>query len=178
MVVGDDGRLLGASHRRACALCLSAGGLGRAGRRRLVASLRRRRPGRRSIRPMSAHATLGRSDCRDRCTAPCCSTKRGAVLRPSIIWCDQRTDAECRGSTRRSAASGCCELTLESRAHQLHLTKLLWVRTHEPEIWQRVRHVLLPKDYVRFRLSGEYAIDVADASGTLMLDVARRQWSR
>src|SRR6185369_13119559 len=57
------------------------------------------------------------------------------------------------------------------------LTKLLWVRKNEPDVWSRVRHVLLPKDYVRFKLSGEHAIDVADASGTLMLDVARRQWS-
>ena len=52
------------------------------------------------------------------------------------------------------------------------------MRTHEPEIWARVRHVLLPKDYVRLRLSGEYATDMADASGTLLLDVARRRWSR
>jgi xylulokinase len=57
------------------------------------------------------------------------------------------------------------------------LTKLLWVRQYEPAAWQRVRHVLLPKDYVRLKLSGEYAIDVADASGTLMLDVAKRRWS-
>ena len=63
-------------------------------------------------------------------------------------------------------------------ADQLHAdASLLWVRTHEPEIWARVRHVLLPKDYVRLRLSGVYATDVADASGTLMLDVARRRWS-
>jgi xylulokinase len=68
-------------------------------------------------------------------------------------------------------------LTLNPALTNFTLTKLLWVRTHEPEIWRRVRQVLLPKDYVRFRLSGEYAIDVADASGTLMLDVARRQWS-
>jgi xylulokinase len=58
------------------------------------------------------------------------------------------------------------------------LTKLLWVRTHEPEAWRRVRHVLLPKDYVRLRLSGSLAMDVTDASGTLMFDVARRRWSR
>jgi xylulokinase len=57
------------------------------------------------------------------------------------------------------------------------LPKLLWVRANEAEAWQRVRHLLLPKDYIRFRLSGEYAMDVADASGTLMLDVARRRWS-
>ena len=54
---------------------------------------------------------------------------------------------------------------------------MLWVRRHEPDAWARVRHVLLPKDYIRLQLSGEYATDVADASGTLMLDVARRRWS-
>lgn len=58
------------------------------------------------------------------------------------------------------------------------LPKLLWVRTHEPAAWPRVRRVLLPKDFIRLRMSGEYATDVADASGTLMLDVARRRWSR
>jgi xylulokinase len=69
------------------------------------------------------------------------------------------------------------ELTCNPALPNFTLTKLLWVRQHEPEAWARVRHVLLPKDYVRYGLSGEHAIDVADASGTLMLDVARRQWS-
>ena len=70
--------------------------------------------------------------------------------------------------------SGCSSSPSNPALTNFTLTKLLWVRTHEPDIWSRVRHVLLPKDYVRFRLSGEHAIDVADASGTLMLDVARR----
>jgi xylulokinase len=69
------------------------------------------------------------------------------------------------------------ELTCNPALTNFTLTKLLWVRTHEPEVWSRVRHVLLPKDYVRYKLSGAFAIDVADASGTLMLDVAMRQWS-
>ena len=102
---------------------------------------------------------------------------RGTVLRPSIIWCDQRTDAECEWLNRVVGPERLLRLTLNPALTNFTLTKLLWVRTHEPEIWRRVRHVLLPKDYVRFRLSGEHAIDVADASGTLMLDVARRQWS-
>jgi xylulokinase len=102
---------------------------------------------------------------------------RGAVLRPSIIWCDQRTDAECEWLNGVVGPERLLRLTLNPALTNFTLTKLLWVRTHEPEIWRRVRHVLLPKDYVRFRLSGEYAIDVADASGTLMLDVARRRWS-
>jgi xylulokinase len=101
----------------------------------------------------------------------------GTVLRPSIIWCDQRTDAECEWLDRTVGSERLLRLTLNPALTNFTLTKLLWVRTHEPDIWRRVRHVLLPKDYVRLRLSGEYAIDVADASGTLMLDVARRQWS-
>jgi xylulokinase len=102
---------------------------------------------------------------------------RGTVLRPSIIWCDQRTDAECEWLNRVVGPERLLRLTLNPALTNFTLTKLLWVRTHEPEIWRRLCHVLLPKDYVRFRLSGEYAIDVADASGTLMLDVSRRQWS-
>ena len=101
----------------------------------------------------------------------------GAVLRPAIIWCDQRTEAECRWLESTIGKSRLLELTSNPALTNFTLTKLLWVRTHEPDIWSRVRHVLLPKDYVRFRLSGEHAIDVADASGTLMLDVVRRQWS-
>jgi xylulokinase len=101
----------------------------------------------------------------------------GAVLRPAIIWCDQRTDTECRWIERTVGASLLLELTSNPALTNFTLTKLLWVRTHEPEIWSRVRHVLLPKDYIRWRLSGEHAIDVADASGTLMLDVAWRRWS-
>src|SRR4029453_5686281 len=101
----------------------------------------------------------------------------GEVLRPALIWCDQRTEQECRWLDSAIGADRILELTSNPALTNFTLTKLLWVRTHEPEVWRRVSHVLLPKDYVRFRLSGEYAIDVADASGTLMLDVARRQWS-
>jgi len=101
----------------------------------------------------------------------------GRVLRPSIIWCDQRTQAECGWLDATVGRQRILELTSNPALTNFTLTKLLWVRAHEPDIWARVRHVLLPKDYVRFRLSGEHAIDVADASGTLMLDVARRRWS-
>ena len=103
--------------------------------------------------------------------------ERGEVLRPSIIWCDQRTSAECRWLDEHVGQSRLLELTLNPALTNFTLTRLLWVRTHEPEIWARVRHVLLPKDYVRLRLSGVYATDMADASGTLLLDVARRRWS-
>ena len=103
---------------------------------------------------------------------------RGQVLRPAIIWCDQRTEAECRWIDRRVGPARVLELTCNPALTNFTLTKLLWVRTHEPDIFRRVRRVLLPKDYVRYRMSGEYAIDVADASGTLMLDVAGRRWSQ
>jgi len=101
----------------------------------------------------------------------------GAVLRPSILWCDQRTEAECRWLEETVGLDRLLALTANPPLTNFTLAKLLWIRSHEPETWTRARHVLLPKDYVRFRLSGEYAIDVADASGTLMLDVVRRQWS-
>jgi xylulokinase len=102
----------------------------------------------------------------------------GDVLRPSIIWCDQRTEAECRWLDETIGRKRLLDCTSNPALTNFTLTKLLWVRSHEPDTWSRVRHVLLPKDHVRFRLSGEYAADLADASGTLMLDVARRRWSR
>jgi xylulokinase len=100
------------------------------------------------------------------------------VLRPSIIWCDQRTAAECRWLDDTIGPQRLLDLTSNPALTNFTLTKLLWVRAHEPDVWRRLRHVLLPKDYIRLRLSGEHAIDVADASGTLMLDVARRCWSQ
>jgi xylulokinase len=103
--------------------------------------------------------------------------ERGEVLRPALIWCDQRTDAQCSAITELVGAARLIELTSNPAITGLTLPKLLWVREHEPETWSRVRSVLLPKDYVRFRLTGERATDVADASGTLVFDVAGRRWS-
>jgi len=102
----------------------------------------------------------------------------GAVIRPSIIWCDQRTEDQCREITEKIGAAKLIELTCNPALTNFTLTKLLWVREHEPANWKRIASVLLPKDYIRFRLTGERAIDVADASGTLMLDVAHRRWSQ
>jgi len=99
------------------------------------------------------------------------------VLRPAIIWCDQRTAAEATWLTEQLGTARLIELTSNPALTNFTLTKLLWVRTHEPAIWQNIRSFLLPKDYVRFRLTGEKAMDVADASGTLLLDVAHRRWS-
>lgn len=101
----------------------------------------------------------------------------GKVLRPSLIWCDQRTDAQCDWLHERIGRKRLIELTCNPALPNFTLTKLLWVRDHEPEIFARIAHVLCPKDYVRFRLTGVYAMDVQEASGTLLLDVTHRRWS-
>jgi xylulokinase len=100
------------------------------------------------------------------------------VVRPAIIWCDQRTDEECREITRLTGAERLIELTANPALTGFTLPKIWWVRKHEPEKWARVRSLMLPKDYIRFRLTGARAIDVADASGTLMFDVVHRRWSQ
>ena len=100
------------------------------------------------------------------------------VVRPALIWCDVRTEKQCEELTRKIGAERLIQLTCNPALPNFTLTKFLWVRENEPQNWDRVRSVMLPKDYVRFRLTGDKAIDVADASGTLMLDVARRHWSR
>jgi xylulokinase len=99
------------------------------------------------------------------------------VVRPALIWCDVRTEKQCRDLTEKIGAEKLIRLTCNPALPNFTLTKFLWVRENEPENWKRVRSVMLPKDYVRFRLTGERAIDMADASGTLMLDVANRRWS-
>ena len=99
------------------------------------------------------------------------------VIRPAIIWCDQRTEAQVHELSDLFGVDRLIDLTCNPPLTNFTLTKLLWIREMEPPNWQRVTHVLLPKDYVRFRLTGERATDMADASGTLMLDVARRKWS-
>ncbi len=99
------------------------------------------------------------------------------VLRPAILWNDQRTAAECAEIERRVGLERLIELTGNRALTGFTAPKLLWLRRHEPEIYARIRHILLPKDYVRLRLCGERAIDVADASGTLLFDVAERRFS-
>lgn len=100
------------------------------------------------------------------------------VIRPALIWCDQRTQSQCDGLNLKIGEQRIIELTSNPALTNFTLTKLLWVRDNEPELWKRFRHVLLPKDYVRFRMTDEHAMDVAEASGTLMLDVASRRWSQ
>lgn len=101
----------------------------------------------------------------------------GEVLRPALIWCDQRTEEECRAITERVGAKRLIELVANPALTGFTLPKIWWVRAHEPEIWSRVRSIMLPKDYVRFKLTGARATDVADASGTLLFDVVNRRWS-
>ena len=100
------------------------------------------------------------------------------VVRPALIWCDVRTEKQCREFTAQVGADKLIQLTCNPALTNFTLTKCLWVRENEPEHWGRVRSLMLPKDYVRFRLTGERATDVADASGTLLLDVANRSWSK
>jgi xylulokinase len=109
--------------------------------------------------------------------------KDGKVLRPSLIWCDTRTQPQCdwlhaQFGEGEKGREKLIELTANPALPNFTLTKLLWVKEHQPEIFSQIAHVLCPKDYVRFRLTGTYAIDVQEASGTLLLDVANRTWSK
>jgi len=100
------------------------------------------------------------------------------VIRPSIIWCDQRTEKQSKQLTQQLGLARIIQLTCNPPLTNFTLTKLLWVRENEPQHWSRISHVMLPKDYIRYRLTGDRAIDMADASGTLMLDVSNRRWSQ
>ena len=99
------------------------------------------------------------------------------VIRPAILWNDQRTGAECAEIEERIGLARLIELTGNRALPGFTAPKLLWLRRHEPEAYSQVQRVLLPKDYVRLRLTGRHAIDATDASGTLLLDVAARRWS-
>lgn len=101
----------------------------------------------------------------------------GTVLRPAILWNDQRTGAQCTSMHERIGRDRLIEITGKPALTGFTAPKILWVREHEPTVFAKARSMLLPKDYIRFRLSGVRAIDVADASGTSLLDVKRRSWS-
>jgi xylulokinase len=103
----------------------------------------------------------------------------GVVIRPALLWNDQRTAAECREIEERAGGrEALVRMVANPALTGFTAPKLLWLRRQEPSRWERVRQVLLPKDYVRYRLSGTYATEVSDASGTLLLDVAHRTWSK
>src|SRR5215470_10923346 len=99
------------------------------------------------------------------------------VVRPALIWCDQRSEPQSIELEKMFGCDTLIRLTCNPPRTNFTLTKFLWVRANEPKHWDRVARVMLPKDYVRYRLTGERAIDLADASGTLLLDVANRKWS-
>ncbi|MEA2283985.1 MAG: xylulokinase [Solirubrobacteraceae bacterium] len=103
--------------------------------------------------------------------------ERDRPLRPAILWNDGRTQAECDEIEERIGRERLVELTGNRALAGFTAPKLLWLRKHEPEVYAATRSILLPKDYVRLRLCDEHAIDVADASGTLLFDVAARRWS-
>jgi xylulokinase len=102
----------------------------------------------------------------------------GQVLRPALIWCDTRTQPQCDWLTEKIGYERLIELTCNPALPNFTVTKILWVKQHEPEIFAKIRHIMCPKDYVRYRLTGEFAIDVQEASGTLLLDVTNRRWSK
>ena len=99
------------------------------------------------------------------------------VIRPAILWNDQRTAAQCAEITDRIGRARLIEITGNPAVTGFQAPKLLWLRDQEPAAYARVRHLLLPKDYVRLRLTGEFATDASDASGTLLLDLRTRTWS-
>lgn len=103
--------------------------------------------------------------------------ENGQVLRRSIIWCDQRTAAECEEMTRLVGADRLMAVTASPALTGFTASKILWVRRHEPAVYEKCRHILLPKDYIRYQLTGEFATEVSDASGMQLLDIRRRQWS-
>jgi xylulokinase len=100
-----------------------------------------------------------------------------AVIRPALLWNDQRTEAECAEITERVGADRLLELAGNPALTGFQAPKILWLRHHEPDAYARVASVLLPKDYVRLELTGTRATDASDASGTLLLDVRARDWS-
>ncbi|MBI5958038.1 MAG: xylulokinase [Chloroflexi bacterium] len=106
-----------------------------------------------------------------------CLDAKNEVLRPAILWNDQRTQAECDAMTQIIGAKRLIQLTGNRALTGFTAPKILWVRNHEPEVYAKIAHVLLPKDYVRFKLTGDYATDLADGAGMVLLDVAHRRWS-
>ncbi len=103
--------------------------------------------------------------------------KADKILRNAIIWCDQRTEKECRMITELAGAEKLVDITANPALTGFTASKIMWVKNNEPDIYEKCRHILLPKDYIRFMMTGKYATDVSDASGMQLLDVPKRQWS-
>ncbi len=102
---------------------------------------------------------------------------KGEAIRPTILWCDQRTQAQCDWITETVGQETVVAETCNPILTGFQAPKIIWLRDNEPENYARVRKVLLPKDYIRLRLTGEYATEVSDASGTSLLNVPQRRWS-
>ena len=102
----------------------------------------------------------------------------GKVLRPSILWNDQRTQKQCDDIRRVIGKQEFIRITGNDALTGFTAPKILWVRDEEPGIYAKIRHVLLPKDYLRYKLTGEFAVDRADGSGTVLFDLAQRDWSQ
>lgn len=103
--------------------------------------------------------------------------EKGEVLRPAIIWCDGRTGRQCEQITELVGRDTLLEITANPALAGFTASKIMWVKEHEPEIFAKCRHILLPKDYIRYRLTGVFATDVSDASGMQLMDIKNRCWS-
>ena len=101
----------------------------------------------------------------------------GQVLRPAILWNDGRTAAQCDEMRARLGKERLVAITGNDALTGFTAPKILWVREHEPEVYARVAHILLPKDYVRYRLTGGFAVDCADGAGMILMDIKQRAWS-
>lgn len=104
--------------------------------------------------------------------------EHGSALRRAILWCDGRTQAECDELTAAVGAERLIQIAANPALTGFTAGKVLWVRKNEPDVWAKAKHILLPKDYVRYKLTGVYAQEMSDASGTNLLDVRRREWSQ
>lgn len=102
---------------------------------------------------------------------------QGQVLRKAILWCDGRTQEQCDQITELVGREKLLAITANPALPGFTAGKILWVRQHEPELYEKCRHILLPKDYIRYKLTGQFATEVSDASGMNLLDVPKRQWS-
>lgn len=103
--------------------------------------------------------------------------EKNEVIRPAIIWCDQRTAVECDEITDIIGRKRLIDITANPALTGFTASKIMWVKKHEPENYAKCRHILLPKDYIRFKLTGEFATDVSDAGGMQLLDIKNRCWS-
>jgi xylulokinase len=104
--------------------------------------------------------------------------EKGEVLRPAILWNDQRTAEECEEITQKVGFDKLLSICGNKALTGFTAPKILWVRKHEPEVYKKTAHILLPKDYVRFQLTGDYAVDHADGSGMILYDLKKRTWSK